>query len=169
MNEMMASTHGRIVGFLMVLTVVLALVPTSVEAAPEIVSISALPAEPRSDQDITINATVQNLENVTGVKITYCTDTVCSIPISMVNHSGTFTYTFMAHKFPPGYVGFNITVDYTENATHMKVSRELDLTVLEGAAPPPKKDDGNETPGFGAGLVVAALLAVTALSFRRRR
>ena len=159
----------RIPGIILLVAIVLAsALPANVGAAPEIVSISALPAEPRSDEAITINATVVNLDNVTGVKITYCTDTVCSIAIPMTNVSNTYTYTFLAHKFKQGYVEFNITVDYTVNTTYMSVSRELNLTILEGAPPPDKEDEGDETPGFEAAVVVGALLAVIPFARRRR-
>jgi PGF-CTERM protein len=162
-------TARRLTGIIALVAIVMAAaVPTNAGAAPEIMSISALPAEPRSDEAITINATVVNLDNVTRVTITYCTDDVCSIPIVMNNDTGTFTYTFIENKFKPGSVDFEITVDYTVNTTYMSVSRNLTLVIAEGAPPPSDKDDSEDTPGFEAVIVVTALAAVVAIGRRKR-
>jgi len=159
----------RLTGIIALVAIVMAAaVPANVGAAPEIVSISALPAEPRSDEAITINATVVELDNVTGVTITYCTDDVCSIPIAMNNDTGTFTYTFIENKFKPGTVEFKITVDYTVNTTYMSLSRNLTLEIAEGASPSSDEDDSEDTSGFEAAIVVGALVAVVAIGRRKR-
>ena len=171
MRPSMEFTPGaRLTGIIALVAIVMAAaVPANVGAAPEIVSISALPAAPRSDEAITINATIVNLDNVTGVMITYCTADVRSIPITMNNVTGTFTYTFIEDKFKPGTVEFEIAVDYTVNATYMSVSRNLTLVIAEGAPPPSDGDDSDETPGFEAAIVVGALVAVAAIWHRKRR
>ena len=159
---------GRLMVIIALVAIVMAAAAPNAGAAPEIVSISALPAEPRSDEAITINASVVDLDNVTGVTITYCTDDVCSIPIAMNNDTGTFTYTFIENKFKPGAVEFKITVDYTVNTTYMSASRNLTLVIAEGAPPPPDKDDSEDTPGFEPVIVVSALAAVVAIGRRKR-
>lgn len=113
------------------------------------------PASPTPEEEIT--ATFPAPAGAVNATVQVCIGDICYVPAEMERQGGVFRHTFYINR--TGEAHLNITVEYQNGTLTWENTSTFQVKEADG---------GTGIPGFTAGAVMAAVVAIAALSRRTK-